>query len=80
MRSLVVAAIIAVLTAAAYAQGGPGGMSGGMPGAKGRHGGQQQSGAPKRKAEERDTKSALDKLPDKKFDPWQNMREAPQPK
>jgi hypothetical protein len=75
MRSIILAVIIAGLAATAYAQG----MSSGMPGGKGRHGQQQKSNGPK-KVDEKAYKSALDKLPDKKFDPWQNVREAPQPK
>jgi hypothetical protein len=29
---------------------------------------------PKKKADDSQYKSAIDRLPDKKFDPWQNMR------
>lgn len=76
MRNFLFALIFAALTVPAYAQG----MSGGMPGGKGRHGQQQRTEQPKRKADEKDYKSALDKLPDKKFDPWQGVREQPQPK
>ena len=75
MRKIVLAAIVVALAATAYAQG----MSSGMPGGKGRHHEQKSDGG-KRKDDSKDTKSALDKLPDKKYDPWQNVREAPQPK
>ena len=51
-----------------------------MPGGRGHHGLKQKSEQPKRKIDEKAYKSALDKLPDKKFDPWQGVREQPQAK
>jgi hypothetical protein len=71
MRSFIAAVIIALLTVPSYAQG----MS------KGQHGRPQNAEQqPKKKADDKAYKSALDRLPDKKFDPWQNVRETPQPK
>ena len=74
MKSILVAAIIAGMAAPACAQGMSGGMGGGMPGGRGHHGLKQKSEQPKRKVDEKAYKSALDKLPDKKFDPWKDMR------
>ena len=34
----------------------------------------EQSGPPKKSAEDKDYKSAVERLPDQKFDPWRNMR------
>jgi hypothetical protein len=34
----------------------------------------KEADAPKKKTDDGQYKSALDRLPDKKFDPWQNMR------
>ena len=34
----------------------------------------EQSGPPKKSAEDKDYKAAVDRLPDQKFDPWRNMR------
>jgi hypothetical protein len=78
MRTLLAVLVIAGLALSAYAQG-MGGMSGG-PGGKGRHGQHQRGDAPKRKADDKNYKSPLEKLPDQKFDPWGGVREAPQPK
>jgi hypothetical protein len=66
MRTVVVAlATIAILTAPAYAKGR------GKPSAS-----PQQSAEQKQKAAEaeRAYKAALDKIPDKKYDPWGTMR------
>ncbi len=70
MKAVVIAlATIVVLTAPVYSQGrGKGG---------GRHApSQEQTEEQKKKAAEADKAyhSALDKIPDKKFDPWGNMR------
>jgi hypothetical protein len=70
MRAVVIAlATIVALTAPAYSQGrGKGG---------GRHApSPQQSEEQKKKAAEAEKayQSAIDKIPDKKFDPWGNMR------
>ena len=82
MRAFIAAMIIALLTVPSYAQGmgGPGADGQGMSGGKGRHGHAQNSEQPKKKSDDKAYKSALDRLPDKKFDPWQNVRETPQPK
>ena len=34
----------------------------------------EQSGPPKKSAEDKDYKAAVERLPDQKFDPWRNMR------
>ena len=70
MRAVVIAlATIVVLTAPAYSPGrGKGG---------GRHAAsEQQTEEQKKKAAEAEKayRSALDKIPDKKYDPWGNMR------
>ena len=70
MRAVVIAlATIVVLTAPAYSEGrGKGG---------GRHAApEQQTEEQKKKAAEAEKayRSALDKIPDKKYDPWGNMR------
>jgi len=70
MRTVVIAlAAIVALTAPAFSQGR----------GKGRHapaGSDQQAAEQKKKADKayEDYKAAIDKLPDKKFDPWGNMR------
>jgi hypothetical protein len=81
MRTFIAAMIIALLTVPSCAQGmGGQGMGGqGMSGGKG-HGRAQNAEQPKKKSDDKAYKSALDRLPDQKFDPWQNMRETPQPK
>ena len=78
MRIILAVLAIAGLAWAAHAQGMSGMGSGGL--GKGRHGQHQKGDQPKRKVDEKDYRSALDKLPDKKFDPWGSVREAPQPK
>ena len=69
MRTVVIAlTTIAVLTAPAYSQGrGKGGK---------RASSGQQTEEQKKKASqsEKDYKAALDRIPDKKFDPWGNVR------
>ena len=72
MRIFIAAVIIVSLTVPSFAQG--------MSGSKGRHGRAQNAEQPKKKSDDKAYKSALDRLPDKKFDPWQNVRETPQPK
>jgi len=76
MRSFLVAlTTMALLTMPAYAQGNMGRKH------------QPQDNAAttddkKPKANEKDYKSALDRIPtsEQKVDPWQNVREAPKPK
>ena len=69
MRTVVIVlTTIAVLTAPAYSQGrGKGGK---------RASSGQQTEEQKKKASqaEQDYKAALDKIPDKKYDPWGNVR------
>ena len=76
MRTFLVALAIVLLTVPAYAQGKSGG--------KRRHvtSDPQSEGLRKKRAAESEKayKSALDKIPNKPYDPWQNMREAPRPK
>jgi Tfp pilus assembly protein PilE len=70
MRTVVVAcAIIAILAGPAYSQGH-------RKGGKRAASSDQQSEQQKKKASaaEKDYKAALDKIPDKKFDPWGNVR------
>ena len=74
MRSLVVAlTAVAFLTAPALAQRG---------GGRGYATGQEQPKKEEKKVDEKDYKSALDRIPktDEKPDPWRNVREAPKPK
>jgi hypothetical protein len=40
----------------------------------GRGGGQKDQGEKKKPVDDGQYKSAIERLPDKKFDPWQNMR------
>jgi hypothetical protein len=73
MRSFMVALLVAGLAVPAAAQG--------MPGSDKRHRGTvEKSEQPKPKVDEKAYQSALDKLPDQKFDPWRTVRETPQPK
>lgn len=77
MRTFLVAVIVALLTATAYSQGMGGGSGGGKGGGRHRGGEQKVDDAQKKKkAAEADKayKSAIDSLPDQKFDPWRNMR------
>ena len=74
MRTVVIAlAATAVLIAPAYAQmGGRGGGKGKQQSAAQ----QQQNAEKKQKAAEAEKayKAALDRIPDKKYDPWANKR------
>jgi hypothetical protein len=82
MRPFIVAIVMAALTVPAYSQvGGGGGGSG--AGGVGR-GGSARTAAPtvdpaKKKAEEKAFNDAVKRipLPDKKFDPWGEVRETP---
>jgi hypothetical protein len=67
MRFVIAAMTIALLILPAQAQmGGMGGKGGG----RGHHGQTQNTDAPKKKADDKNYKAALDRLPDKKVDPW----------
>jgi hypothetical protein len=73
MRSFMVALLMVGLAVPAAAQG--------MPGSDKRHrGNAEKSEQRKPKVDEKAYQSALDKLPDQKFDPWRTVRETPQPK
>jgi aspartate-semialdehyde dehydrogenase len=68
MKALVAAMLLAALTVPAYSQA----MSGGGK----RHGAAHQQGTKPQapKVDEKAYRAALDRLPDKQFDPWQSMR------
>jgi hypothetical protein len=68
MRTLVIAALIALLASPALAQmGGGGGKKGPPP--------QSKTDAPKKKpVDEKAYKSAIERLPDKPYDAWKNVR------
>ncbi|MGH6795824.1 MAG: hypothetical protein ACREDH_11690 [Methylocella sp.] len=72
MRSLVAAALIALLAGAAYAQGG---VAGGKRHGKGQSE-QRKEDPAKKKAEEKAYQDALEKIPESKEkpDPWKAMR------
>jgi hypothetical protein len=71
MRGLMAAAIIALLTVPAYSQG--------MSGGKKHRGQEQKTDGQKKNPDDKAYKAALDRIPvpNKKYDPWQNMRPAP---
>jgi hypothetical protein len=71
MRKFILVMIVFGLAMPASAQG---------MGGKKHRGNAAKSEQRKPQVDEKAAKAALDKLPDKKFDPWQTMREAPQPK
>jgi hypothetical protein len=66
-RSFLAAAIIALPTVSAYSQGATGGK---------KHRGQEQKTTAGKKTDDTAYKAALDRIPvpDKKYDPWQNVR------
>jgi hypothetical protein len=68
-KMLVVLAAVALAASPAYSQG---------KGRKGKRSGSEQPSAEQRKkkndASERDYKAAIDRLPDKPYDPWHKMR------
>ena len=69
MRTLIVALTVVLLTVPAFSQG----MQGMSHGSK--HRGADQKAQPvQNKANEKDYKSALDRLPDQKSDPWGTIR------
>jgi hypothetical protein len=71
MLRLITAGLIVFVTIPAYAQGMPGGMGGGG----GRHHSQEQKAEePKKKPDDKGYNSSLAKIPDRKYDPWQNIR------
>ena len=66
MRTFMIALAVALLTTPALAQGGPRGSKHG--------GGEQKTEQPKTKANDKDYKSALDRIPEQKYDPWGTTR------
>jgi hypothetical protein len=71
MRALLVAAAIVSMTVTAYAQGlEQSAHSAGRRDDKA--GGPKEP--PKKRADEKEYKSSLDRLPDKKYDPWGKVR------
>jgi hypothetical protein len=82
MKALLAAGLIfAFLTAHAHAQGMPGGP-GAMPGSDETSGGKHRKGTgqktqdqeKKPKVDDKGYRSAIERLPDQKFDPWRNTR------
>jgi hypothetical protein len=66
MRTFAIAAIITLLAIPASAQG--------MSGGRGHHKADQKSEEHKKKPDDTAYNSALGKLPDRKYDPWQGLR------
>ena len=67
MRTLAIATILAALAAPAFAQD--------MAGSNKHHGAPKKSAEqPKARANDQDYKSALDRLPQQKYDPWGTAR------
>jgi hypothetical protein len=66
MRRFVIAVAIASLAGPAFSQG----MSRGSK----HRGAEQKTEQPKNKAHDKDYKSALDRIPAQKYDPWGTMR------
>jgi len=75
---LAVALTILLLSAPARAQGVAGGPdasgSKGMSGGKHRNGAETKTQEQKPKADDKDYRSAIGRLPDQKFDPWKDVR------
>ena len=65
MRLIIAAIMIALLTVPSTAQ-----FKGMGSGSKN----QEKDNAPPKKKEDEGYKSAIERLPDQKFDPWRNMR------
>ena len=65
MRAFVVALAMVLLALSAYAQGGPTGRK--------HHGSEQKTGE-RKKVDDKAYSRALSSLPDKKYDPWKDMR------
>ena len=78
MRALLVAVAIVAMTVSAEAQMMQGALTGGN---KGNESDERHPGAatgpkeePKKHSNEKEYKSSLDRLPDKKYDPWAKAR------
>jgi hypothetical protein len=70
MRGLLVALAIVAMTAGAQAQA----LQGMVEGAKRGDAAAGPKEPPKKRANEKEYKSSLDRLPDKKYDPWAKTR------
>ena len=66
MLRIITALLIVLVTMPVYAQG--------MSGGKGHHAHEQKVEDPKKKPDDKGYNSSLAKMPDKKYDPWQNVR------
>jgi hypothetical protein len=67
MKPLLAMLIIVLLTVPSFAQG--------MGGGKRHRGGDQKSEQPKKKPDDKAYKAALDRLPDRPYDPWHTVRD-----
>jgi hypothetical protein len=65
MLRIITAGLIVLVTIPAYAQGMPGGKH---------HSQEQKAEEPKKKPDDKGYNSSLAKIPDRKYDPWQNIR------
>ena len=66
MLRIMTAGFIVLVTIPAYAQG--------MSGGKTHHGHEQKAEDQKKKPDDKEYNSSLTKMPDRKYDPWQNIR------
>ena len=66
MLRIITALLIVLVTIPAFAQG--------MGGGKTHHAHEQKVEDPKKKPDDKGYNSSLAKMPDKKYDPWQNVR------
>lgn len=66
MLRIISAILVALITIPAYAQG--------VPGGKTRHSHEQKAEDQKRKPDDKGYNSSLAAMPDRKYDPWQNVR------
>jgi len=73
MRILLVVLAVLALTLSAQAQMGQG-MTGGKEIERRQGGAPPPQEKPSKRANEKDYKSSLDRLPDQKFDPWAKTR------
>jgi hypothetical protein len=66
MVRIIMAGLIVLVTMPAYAQG--------MSGGKSHHQQEQKTEDQKKKPDDKGYNSSLAKMPDRKYDPWQNIR------
>jgi hypothetical protein len=66
MLRIITAGLIVLVTMPAYAQG--------MSGGKMHHAPEQKAEDQKKKPDDKGYNSSLAKMPDRKYDPWQNVR------